>query len=379
MTLQAAAKSEPEVTQRKAYLFGPIVDFLMLGGSAFVLLPPLFFVPLRYEGVISAAMLLLANLINHPHFAHSYQIFYRNFGRKVRGEGYGKDLQVRYIFAGIIVPIIMVVFFAYAFGTGNTRLLGYASNAMAFFVGWHYVKQGYGMLMVDAVLKRKFFNDGDKKVLLINSYAVWILAWLEVNSVITRLELWGLNYYTFSAPSWIINVVITAAAASTAATIVMLINRWRKNGNTLPYNGVIAYSVSLYAWILLGTYNPLWLLVIPALHSTQYLAVVWRYQTNVERDQKDAGQGVELKILSPLSPRYKLRVAAFIIVGGIIGALGFWLVPMALNQLVPYNREVMGSTIFLFIFWVFINVHHYFLDNVMWRRGNPEVSRYLFK
>jgi hypothetical protein len=24
-------------------------------------------------------------------------------------------------------------------------------------------------------------------------------------------------------------------------------------------------------------------------------------------------------------------------------------------------------------------VHHYFLDNVMWRRGNPEVSKYLFR
>jgi len=24
-------------------------------------------------------------------------------------------------------------------------------------------------------------------------------------------------------------------------------------------------------------------------------------------------------------------------------------------------------------------VHHYFLDNVMWRRGNPEVAKYLFR
>ncbi|TIP55617.1 MAG: hypothetical protein E5X68_35700, partial [Mesorhizobium sp.] len=88
--------------------------------------------------------------------------------------GYDKSLQLRYIFAGVIVPVIMALFFAYGAATSNTRLLGFAANAMFFFVGWHYVKQGYGMLMVDAVLKRKFFDDRDKKVLLVNSYAVWI-------------------------------------------------------------------------------------------------------------------------------------------------------------------------------------------------------------
>ena len=71
---------------------------------------------------------------------------------------------------------------------------------MGFFVGWHYVKQGYGMLMVDAVLKRKFFSDQDKKVLLFNGYAVWLFAWLQTNVVITERQFWGLEYYTFAVP-----------------------------------------------------------------------------------------------------------------------------------------------------------------------------------
>jgi hypothetical protein len=33
---------------------------------------------------------------------------------------------------------------------------------------------------------------------------------------------------------------------------------------------------------------------------------------------------------------------------------------------------------FLFVFWICINVHHYFLDNVMWRRENPDTRKYLF-
>ncbi|CDX14704.1 conserved membrane hypothetical protein [Mesorhizobium plurifarium] len=373
-----------ETTARKAappgrYLFGPVADFLMLGGSAFLILPALFFVPHEYEGSLAATMVVVAYLVNYPHFAHSYQIFYRNFGRKARGDGYDRSLQLRYIFAGVIVPAIMALFFAYGAATSNTRLLGFAANAMFFFVGWHYVKQGYGMLMVDAVLKRKFFDNRDKKVLLVNSYAVWILAWLQTNTAVTAGQYYGLQYYTFAAPSWIADIVLAAAVASTAATLLMLASRWRKNGGGLPYNGIVAYVASLYLWILIARINPLWLLVVPALHSLQYLAVVWRYQTNVERDVLDAARDPESKILSVLGPRYKLRVWGFIIGGAALGYLGFWLIPFILTALVPYDKQVLGSSLFFFIVLVFINVHHYFLDNVMWRRGNPEVSKYLFR
>jgi hypothetical protein len=38
---------------------------------------------------------------------------------------------------------------------------------MVFFTGWHYVKQGYGMLMVSSVLTRSFYNEAEKKIFLL--------------------------------------------------------------------------------------------------------------------------------------------------------------------------------------------------------------------
>ena len=73
-----------------------------------------------------------------------------------------------------------------------------------------------------------------------------------------------------------------------------------------------------------------------------------------------------------------LRFALFVLVGIAMGFFGFWWVPLYLDSVVPYDRETFGGHMFLFMFWVFINVHHYFLDNVMWRRENPDTSRYLF-
>jgi hypothetical protein len=361
------------------YLFGPVSDFLMLGGGALVVLPLLVLVPERSEGLLAVTMLLLTNLINHPHFAHSYQIFYRNFRKKVCGDGYDRNLQYRYVFAGIVVPIIMAGFFAYSVGTQSARMLGYAANVLSFFVGWHYVKQGYGILMVDSVLKRLFFKNHEKKVFIANGYAVWLFSWMQINATITEKHYLGLNYYTFEIPGWLSNIGLVAAAASTTATLVVLFDRWQKNGGVLPYNGVMAYLVTLYIWILLAEFNPLWLLVVPALHSLQYLAVVWRFQTNIEVARKGATDEPKLRMLSRLGPMWRLRLFHFILLGGLIGFLGFWGAPLLLEALVTYNKEVLGSALFIFMFWIFINIHHYFLDNVMWRRGNPDVSTHLFR
>jgi hypothetical protein len=145
----------------------------------------------------------------------------------------------------------------------------------------------------------------------------------------------------------------------------------------LPYNGVIAYLVALYVWILSIGINPMWLLVVPALHSLQYLAVVWRFQTNVELEREGSTDEPQLQIFSRIGPMWRLRLALFIMAGLVLGFLGFWSTPLLLEGLVTYNKEVLGSALFIFIFWIFIN--HYFLDNVIWRRGNPDVSKHLFQ
>lgn len=370
-----------DVVRKKRYLFGPVIDFFLLGGSTFIVLPIVAFLPVdQYGGMVAATALIIANFINYPHFAHSYQIFYRNFRQKAFGSDsdYSLPLRARYIIAGVIVPGALISFFALSGLRGDAGLLAYAGNAMFFFVGWHYVKQGYGMLMVDAALKRLYFNSIDKKVLLANSYAIWILTWLNVNAAITKRELYGLNAYSFDVPPQVLMFMTVLAIASSIATLWIFTRRWKHNGGVLPFNGTVAYLVTLYSWQLFARVHPLWILLIPALHSLQYLAVVWRYEANYEKDRTDAATSPSLWILKRyLRTMYRVRFAAFILFGCILGFLGFVASPMLLQNLVSYDQEVFGAALFFFVFNIFINVHHYFLDNVMWRRENKDM-RYLF-
>jgi hypothetical protein len=381
--LRPGALSDPASPPRaaeKRHLYGPVVDFLCLGGASLLLLPVVLALPEdELSPLFGVVFLALANVINHPHFAFSYQVFYEGFRRKAFGADSSRALRARYVFAGIVVPAALAAFFSYCMISGDVRTLGYGANAMGFLVGWHYVKQGYGMLMVDAALKRRFFADADKKILRINAYVVWALAWLAINSMLQERSLWGIRYYMVPVPRLVLAAAFCLCAATTAMSVVVLARKWRADGGSLPASGVAAYVASLYLWLLFMHWNVLWLWMVPALHSLQYLTVVARYRMNRLRDGADADERPRPALLARLfRRRCAQRYAGFVVLGVALGYAGFWGAPELLQAVARYDHAALGATAFLFVFWVFINVHHYFLDNVMWRSENPDVRRYLF-
>ncbi len=377
-SIVAASTGISTPAAKPGYLFGPVVDFLCLGGGSLIVLAFVaLLIPETKALNVGYVMLLVAHLINHPHFAHSYQIFYRQYGRKAFGKETAPALRFRYLFAGIVVPILLTAFFATTIAMGEPKLLGFGANIMLFFVGWHYVKQGYGMIMVDAVLKKQFFKDHEKTALRVNAYIGWATAYLVANRAVAENDMWGLKYYAFEAPSWLLTGILTVAALSLAATLVMFYRRFQTE-RQLPWIGVTAYLTSIYIWLFPGI-DPIFILIIPACHSLQYLVVVWRYQLNIARDQADGNEAIgSLKIGSWAPTKAGFRFLRFCAFGIILGFAGFWLIPLQLDGLVSYDTTLFGSSMFLFVFWVFINLHHYFMDNVMWRRENPETKKYLF-
>lgn len=371
-----------EAVRSGRYVFGPFIDFLFLGGGSLIFLPLLLLLPLDpYYSSIGQALLYASFLVNYPHFANSYQLFYRNYRCKAFSGEFEASLRTRYVVAGIIVPLVLSLFFVGSVMSGKALVLGFAANMMALLVGWHYVKQGYGILMVDAVKKRQSFQETEKRIFRVNGYAVWFLAWLVGNRAFSQQDFLHLHYYTFETPMIVLVLVSGIAAVTGAMTVISLLRCWRSNGGALPYNGVFAYVVSLYFWFLFMRWgiDPVWLMVVPTLHSLQYLLIVWRYQIGYEKNRKGGNESALSFVSAKFAGKaYQLNFAIFILLGVILGSLGFWAIPVLLQVVVPYDTETFGPSMFMFIFFIFINVHHFFMDNVMWRRDNPDVRKYLF-
>lgn len=364
------------------HLYGPFADFLLLGAASFaaLLAVGLFLSGERDRAVVALVMMVVANFVNHPHFAHSYQLFYTGFRDKAFGSHYAPDLRSRYQLAGIVAPALIVAFFATCWVLRDPLLLGFGGVAMSFLVGWHYVKQGYGMAILDSVYKRRFYSAPEKKLLLVNAYVVWIVAWVAANRGRHGHEMWGIRYYTLGLPEWLWQASVALAVVTGLAVLAMLVRRWRAGGaSAITPAGVVGYLVSLYAWLLFVHLHPLFIYVTPAFHSLQYLAVVWKYRGNYEAGRPDAREAPAAAWLRAWLPtRARARFAGFLLNGVVLGAIGFWGLPLLMEALVLPSAP-FGQGAFLFMAWILINVHHYFIDNVIWRAGNPDTRRYLFE
>ena len=368
---EPAGSASANAAQRPRAIYNPMLDFLLLGGGSLIVLPFAALIPKSSAGHVLAFSFWLSFAINFPHFAHSYQIFYRDFANKLRGHGYAQHLRFRYAFAGLAVPVLIAAIFALAYASGSPKALGLTTGAMAFFVGWHYVKQGYGILIVDSVFRRGFFNETEKKIFRLNAYASWVFFFLLTYYTAYESEYIGLKYYVFPTPLPLLAIAGILMLAGTAAAIWSGVQAARRTGQNIPWNGYVAYASSLYIW-LGGLLVPVVLSLVPAFHSLQYLAIVWKYEINREK-HKIAASAKKLS-----ADTLWIRFASFVLFGSLLGASAFIFIPVLLDASTDYDRALFGSQMFTFMFFIFINIHHYFLDNVMWRKDNPDVGRHLF-
>lgn len=142
------------------HIHGPVADAVLLGGGSMLLwLVVRFGLGLGKAESFAAAM-VLANLINHLHFAHSYQVFYRSFHQNITSHQPG--IRARHLLAGVVVPLALIGLLAAAIVTKSMTGLSLAVKLMIFSVGWHYAKQAYRMAMVNSVFKKHFFSQAEK-------------------------------------------------------------------------------------------------------------------------------------------------------------------------------------------------------------------------
>jgi len=119
--------------------------------------------------------------------------------------------------------------------------------------------------------------------------------------------------------------------------------------------------IALYVWWMPETRQfEFYFLLTPMFHSLQYLAFVYKMEDTRLRAE----------------PHRELK--ATVLVTGLVmaGWLAFEMVPNTLDTALG----TFGAWHMFFFFtaaMLFINVHHYFIDNVLWRFKDPEVRAYL--
>ncbi|MBX3219085.1 MAG: hypothetical protein KF795_01120 [Labilithrix sp.] len=352
-----------------------LAEFMVVGGATLVLFPLALLLRSAVglddaELAVGFTAFYAAYVVNDPHFTVTYLLFYKDARRRALGADVARAQRVRWIVAGVVVPIVLVAWAALALGFRSAEALGWMVQLMFLLVGWHYVKQGFGVVTVLSARRGYRVSPRERAAVLFHGYAGWAFAWANPATPAGKYEEKGVVYTALAHPRWLELTAGAVLALSTVTLAWVILARRRREGQTLPLAPLAGFLITVWSWTIFSSVDPLLRYVIPALHSIQYLYFVWLMkgaEARAEEGPPAFGR--------PVAVRVGLLALSALGLGVLVFHLGPTFLDTAFVPRPPRGAssfDPLGETPFFAAIFVFVNVHHYFMDNVIWRRDNPD-------
>ena len=367
------------------------LDFWLIGGASIVV----WLVMISVQGfrgswavdqhfqnlTLTAASLSL--LVNYPHFLLSYKLAYTR-GRSFIFEHWWQLIAVPLLLVGLFVaayrfyevPVDSLAVVRSAsttigsWGRNANVLAGprvgdllftAAFNLMIFTIGWHYTKQVFGCMMVYSHYDRYPLTPAQRALTKWALLSIWGMSFVYNNIGGAFTTFAGFSYSSLDLPDIAgpMSEVIVAAGFLLVLYKVFYAN-YKATGQR-PSLNLLAPFVALYVWwVPQLRQEDFYFLLVPLFHSLQYLAFVYKME--------DARLG-----RVPHREAWATAIIAGVVVGG---WLAFEFVPNTIDTRLG-TSDAFGMFFFFTAAMLFINIHHYFIDNVLWRFKDPEVRAYL--
>ncbi|MBS2019013.1 MAG: hypothetical protein JST00_39465 [Deltaproteobacteria bacterium] len=352
---------------------------LALVGGATLFLFPLAWALRKAVGLSDAELaagaltFYAAFVVNDPHFSVTYLLFYRDVRRRAFGADVPRLARARFIVAGVVVPVALLGWSFGAIATGSAQALGWMVQLMYLLVGWHYAKQGFGVMTVLSARRGQVLSPRERAVILFHCYAGWAFAWANPATPAGEFEERGVVYSGLAHPRWLEVTTGLVLAGSLALLAWVLVARWRRERSTMPMGPLACLLVTVWLWTIFSSLDPVVRYLVPALHSIQYLYFVWLMRRNEAKSEEGPptfGRPVAVRLGFLAVSAIAL---AWLLFHGVPGYLDGVLVAKT-----PKGHEPgpLGEMPFFAAFYVMVNIHHYFMDTVIWRRDNPD-TRFL--
>ena len=324
----------------KGVLITPRTDLFVLGGGAIA-----FAVVALAMGAmpISAGQAWKLGLIfSFPHFTASYFIFYGKDGP------WGQHRIVAWI-----VPLCLALALALGIAIASPLLIVGLAQLTLVLLYWHYLKQAFGITIWLGGSPEGDVAPDLKQGLLAVCLLLGMSGYLQIQGTPASLT-FGLYTERFRVPDW-------APGGSRWVALVGMgglfawwaILKWKKK-SSLEWRGFIPI-LALWTWTdpifdhtgLKG--------LLPVFHGAQYLPFPLRTVLNQRSAEAPSRRYAKAAVL------FALFFAA--------GYLFFRSLPQALASFAPFSKT---DRVFAF-FAIFLNVHHYLIDSVVWRFRDSKV------
>jgi hypothetical protein len=295
----------------------------------------------------AGAQAWVATAINMPHFMASYRIVYRS-----------RASIMEHKWASMWVPVILVVSILGALWEAQYSPAGVVIiiSVASAYLAWHYTGQVWGMMASYAYLEGMSFEKSER--FLIRTGLRILLAWHVTWFLYTQLR----------DPSKVRPVYLIISAGTIIAFVLGVIGLARmrqRTGRFPPARALVAWF-ALFVWYAVMGRDPKAIFWIQIAHALQYLAFPIR---------------VEINNTAASHPSHAVVVRHMAIYAAVLLAVSY-----VITQIVPGPAMSVVANIFgeqpgkvtPILMLMFLNIHHYFTDGVIWKISNPAVRKELF-
>jgi hypothetical protein len=369
-----------------------VKDFWLLGGlSILVWLLFIAFDPMKANSQlvtdrflqISVVFTWLSFICNYPHFLVSYKFAYSR-GSKFIFQNWPSLIGVPVFFMAIyfvsyfffnqnIAGNMAIKFFnslilktglVYQIGENlnlGPEILAFSVRVMYITVGWHYAKQVFGCMMVYGNYSQYHFTKNQKFLLKLSLFSIAFYNFFYISIPLNDAP--SISYF-FNVPIMALGFSglfvtffqYTVIFFSLSALYFIFYKNYQMTKKLPPLNVLVPYVAFHVWWFPLIRQSEYYFIAIPFFHSLQYLPFAYRLEVK---------RGIK-------TTKDNMVISMKIIILIIVGILAFETVPHFLDmELDSYGS--FNTWFFMISFAVFINVHHFFIDSVIWKFKHPDV------
>jgi hypothetical protein len=343
--IEAAARDDAARTPAPPIsLVGPVADPLLLGCGATLIAYACWWLLVRVVPGAEAWpwALALSMLVVSPHYAATYRRAYASLER-VRAHLLATVIAPLVLVAGAVASLVFPRHVAPLF------MLGYVAWS-----GYHYAGQSLGIALLYPLRQGQPLAPAEKRTLALPLYASWLMSLAAV------LDPWrparnASFWYVRDAFPWLrlgrgVTVGALALLALSCLGVARLARDRRRAGTPLP-SAVFGVLLTQMLWFTLGLVDLFFAaILVPALHSLQYLALTTWHHGRAQSPQRRG--------------RALAAYAAFLLLFGAMLNEGLY---RAVGRL-GLDANLTAGTVF-----AFVNLHHYVLDGRIWRLRDRRV------
>ena len=329
----------------------PVVDTLAIGALSigFLIFLLLFEPEWADSPKLAERFIVLTALLNWPHFMATYALMYRSSDTIERYPMASKVMPLA-IAAACTAAVVAQVVVGYE---GSLKLLTWMAGG---YLAWHYTGQTWGMMASFSHLDGAGFQDGERKLIrtglrvLLLWHLIWFFGTVDFGGDSLRHDADFLMVYSVAT-------YLLIPVGSILGGVGLW--RYRQRIDRIPSPRVLVPFLAIVLWYVAMAINPVAIFWVQLSHALQYLLFPMRVEINRGAKKKK-------------NPYFAAGMFVMIVLG--LGVALFEFFPRLLTWAIP----VASLAAVKLGIGVFINIHHYFADGVIWKISNPAVRNELF-